>query len=216
MNKLNTREELTAFRKVCEEALKCETKQILVCGGTGCVAGGSLDIFAKLKELLEEKNIPVEVELADEPHGAVVGMKKSGCHGFCEMGPLVRIEPQGWLYTKVELEDCEEIVEKTVIAGENIERLAYKQDGKVYRRQEEIPFYEKQTRVVLEHCGHINATSIKDYLAKGGYIALEKALFEMTGDDIIKEVSDQTACVSHLFNICCCQCGAVHVQYTLI
>ena len=190
MNKLNTREELTAFRKVCEEALKCETKQILVCGGTGCVAGGSLDIFAKLKELLEEKNIPVEVELADEPHGAVVGMKKSGCHGFCEMGPLVRIEPQGWLYTKVELEDCEEIVEKTVIAGENIERLAYKQDGKVYRRQEEIPFYEKQTRVVLEHCGHINATSIKDYLAKGGYIALEKALFEMTGDDIIKEVSD--------------------------
>ena len=62
MNKLNTREELTAFRKVCEEALKCETKQILVCGGTGCVAGGSLDIFAKLKELLEEKNIPVEVE----------------------------------------------------------------------------------------------------------------------------------------------------------
>ena len=190
MNKLNTREELTAFRKVCEEALKCETKQILVCGGTGCVAGGSLDIFAKLKELLEEKNIPVEVELADEPHGAVVGMKKSGCHGFCEMGPLVRIEPQGWLYTKVKLEDCEEIVEKTVIAGENIERLAYKQDGKVYRRQEEIPFYEKQTRVVLEHCGHINATSIKDYLAKGGYIALEKALFEMTGDDIIKEVSD--------------------------
>ena len=125
------------------------------------MAGGSLQIFDRLKELLEKSNIPVEVELAhDDPHGDVVGLKKSGCHGFCEMGPLVRIEPQGWLYTKVKLSDCEEIVEKTIIGGENIERLAYKQNGNVYLKQEEIPFYKKQTRLVLEHCGHINATSI--------------------------------------------------------
>jgi NADH:ubiquinone oxidoreductase subunit F (NADH-binding)/(2Fe-2S) ferredoxin len=130
------------------------------------------------------------VELADEPHGDVVGMKKSGCHGFCEMGPLVRIEPQGWLYTKVKLEDCEEIVEKTIIGGENIERLAYKQNSTIYKKQEEIPFYKKQTRLVLESCGHINATSIKDYLAMGGYTALEKALFDMTPSSIVKEVSD--------------------------
>ena len=169
MNRLMSREELAQFRAVCEKALSFETKKILVCGGTGCVAGGSLNIYAKLKELLEERNIPVEVDLAEDPHGDVVGLKKSGCHGFCEMGPLVRIEPQGWLYTKVKLEDCEEIVEKTIIGGENIERLSYKLNGKVYRKQEEIPFYKKQTRIVQEHCGHINATSIRGYLAIGGY-----------------------------------------------
>ena len=127
MTKLGSREELTALREVCRKALEAEKTRILVCGGTGCVAGGSLGIFARLKELLEKKNINVEVELAHEPHGDVVGMKKSGCHGFCEMGPLVRIEPQGWLYTKVKQEDCEEIVNRTIIGGEMIDRLVYKQ-----------------------------------------------------------------------------------------
>ena len=190
MNKLRSRDELVAFRAACKKALGYEKAKILVCGGTGCVAGGSLDIYACMQELLAAKGIPVEVELAEEPHGNVVGIKKSGCHGFCEMGPLVRIEPQGWLYTKVGVEDCEEIVEKTIIGGENIERLAYKQNGKVYTKQEEIPFYEKQTRLVLESCGHINSTSIREYLAIGGYSALEKALFDMTSESIIKEVSD--------------------------
>ena len=117
MHKLLSRNDLIELRKACESAFAAETKKILVCGGTGCVAGGSLNIYARLKELLEARGIPVEVELAEEPHGEVVGMKKSGCHGFCEMGPLVRIEPQGWLYTKVKLEDCEEIVEKTILKG---------------------------------------------------------------------------------------------------
>ena len=169
MDKLNSRADLIALREECVKAFEAEKTKILVCGGTGCVAGGSLDIYARLKELLEERGIPVEVELAHEPHDGVVGMKKSGCHGFCEMGPLVRIEPSGWLYTKVKLDDCEEIIEKTIIGGENIERLAYKQDGKVYQKQEEIPFYKKQTRVVLGSCGHINAGSVREYLAVGGY-----------------------------------------------
>ncbi len=190
MSKLYTRDDLIALRNECKIAFEAEKIKILVCGGTGCVAGGSLEIHARLKQLLEEKGLKVEVELAHEPHGDVVGMKKSGCHGFCEMGPLVRIEPMGWLYTKVKLSDCEEIVEKTVIGGENIERLAYKQDGKVYQKQEEIPFYKKQTRVVLGSCGHINATSVREYLAVGGYTALEKCLFEMTPEQIISEVSD--------------------------
>ncbi len=190
MNKLNSREELTALRKVCKAAFDGEKKKILVCGGTGCVAGGSLNIFDKLKGLLEEKGVNVDVELADEPHGDAVGMKKSGCHGFCEMGPLVRIEPQGWLYTKVKVEDCEEIVEKTILGGEMIERLVYKQNGEIYPKQEEIPFYKKQTRVVLESCGHINASSIREYIALGGYTALEKCLFDVTPDDIINEVSE--------------------------
>lgn len=190
MSKLTSREDLIAFRDLCSKALALETKKILVCGGTGCVAGGSLDIYDRLLTLIKEKGLPVEVDLADEPHGEVIGMKKSGCHGFCEMGPLVRVEPQGWLYTKVKLDDCEEIVEKTIIGGENIERLAYKINGEVYQKQEDIPFYSKQTRLVLESCGHINATSIKGYIGTGGYQALEKALFEMSPEDIVNEVSD--------------------------
>ena len=190
MNRIGSREEFSAFREKCADAFRRETKKILVCGGTGCVAGGSLEIYDRLKELLIGKGITVDVELADEPHGDVVGLKKSGCHGFCEMGPLVRIDPQGWLYTKVKLEDCEEIVEETIVKGLPVERLAYRQDGKIYQKQEEIPFYKKQTRLVLGSCGHINASSIREYIALGGYSALEKALFEMTSAEIIQEVSD--------------------------
>ena len=189
-HKLNSRSELNALRNVCRQALAAEKTKILVCGGTGCVAGGSLDIYAKLQELLKEKEIPAEVELAEEPHGEVVGVKKSGCHGFCEMGPLVRIDPNGWLYTKVKLTDCEEIIDETVVNGRFIERLGYKKEGAVIKKQEEIPFYNKQTRMVLESCGHINAGSIREYLAQDGYTALEKCLFEMSPDDIIREVSE--------------------------
>ena len=106
------------------------------------------------------------------------------------MGPLVRIEPYGYLYTKVKPADCEEIVEKTVMRGEHIERLAYKKNGVVFKKQEEIPFYKKQTRLVLEHCGHIDATSIKEYLGIGGYAAFEKALFDMSADEIIDEITE--------------------------
>ena len=74
------------------------------------------------------------------PHPEV---KKSGCHGFCEMGPLVRIEPYNYLYLKVKLEDCEEIFEKTILHGEPVTRLMYEDNGRVYETQEEIPFYAK-------------------------------------------------------------------------
>ncbi len=189
-HKLQSRDELAALRAACKQAFAAEKTKILVCGGTGCVAGGSLDIYARLQELLKERGIPVEVELADEPHGDVVGIKKSGCHGFCEMGPLVRIEPNGWLYTKVQLSDCEEIVEETIQNGRFIERLGYKKEGEVIKKQEDIPFYKRQTRLVLESCGHINAGSIREYLALDGYSALEKCLFELSPDEIIHEVSE--------------------------
>lgn len=187
---LKSREELQIVRARYANSLEAENKKILVCAGTGCISSGSLEIYARLKELMEERGLPCTVELEEEPHGDVVGMKKSGCHGFCEMGPLVRIEPQGYLYTKVKLSDCEEIVEETIVKGGLVERLAYHQNGKAYEKQSDIPFYHKQTRLVLEHCGHIDATSIKEYLAIGGYSALEKALFEMDGDAIVREVSD--------------------------
>jgi len=186
---IKNRQELIAYREAVKKAYSTQTEKIIVCAGTGCVAGGSLKIYDRLKELMEERNINVSVELEVDPHDDSVGLKKSGCHGFCEMGPLMRIDPQGWLYTKVKLEDCEEIVEKTVIKGEHIERLAYKKNDTVYKKQEEIPFYQQQTRVVLEHCGRIDANSIGEYIAIGGYTALEKALFDMTADEIVDEMS---------------------------
>ena len=187
---IKTREELRKLREEYAASLAGEKKKILICAGTGCISSGSLVIYDELKKIMEERGLRVEVELAEEPHDDSVGLKKSGCHGFCEMGPLVRIEPQGWLYVKVKPADCEEIVENTIIGGEHIERLAYTKHGEVFKKQEEIPFYKKQTRHVLEHCGHIDATSIKEYLGIGGYRAFETALFDMDGEEIVQMISD--------------------------
>ena len=187
---IKTREELRKLREEYAASLAGEKKKILICAGTGCISSGSLVIYDELKKIMEARGLKVEVELAEEPHDDSVGLKKSGCHGFCEMGPLVRIEPQGWLYVKVKPADCEEIVEKTIIGCEHIERLAYAKHGEVFKKQEEIPFYKKQTRHVLEHCGHIDATSIKEYLGIGGYRAFETALFDMDGEEIVQMISD--------------------------
>ena len=188
--KIKTREELNAVTSQFKLSLDSQYKQILVCAGTGCVAGGSLDIYKRLREIIEEKGLKVTLELQEEPHNDMIGLKKSGCHGFCEMGPLLRIEPMGWLYIKVKVDDCEEIIEKSIILDEVVERLTYKEGDKRYSKQEEIPFYEKQTRVALENCGHINAESIEEYLGVGGYSATAKALFDMTSEEIVKEISE--------------------------
>ena len=187
---IKTREELRKLREIYAASLGEEDKKILICAGTGCISSGSLEIYDELKKIMEERGINVAVELKEEPHEHSVGLKKSGCHGFCEMGPLVRIEPQGWLYVKVKPEDCSEIIEKTIVGGEHIARLAYAKNGEIYKKQGEIPFYKKQTRHVLEHCGHIDATSIKEYLAIGGYSAFERALFDMNGDEIVGMIEE--------------------------
>lgn len=184
------REDLKTAHSVYKKSLDAQKKKILVCAGTGCVAGGALDIYSELIKLIEENGAECSVSLEKEPHDDSIGIKKSGCHGFCEMGPLVRIEPEGWLYIKVKPEDCAEIVKETILGGRVIDRLVYKKDGQIYPTQAEIPFYKKQTRLVLDHCGHIDATSIKEYLAFGGYQAFEKALFEMSADDVVKEVEE--------------------------
>jgi NADH-quinone oxidoreductase subunit F len=186
---LKTRSDLTRAREEFRKALDAQTRKILVCAGTGCVAGGALGLYDELKRLIAEAGAPLTVELDKESHDPSVGLKKSGCHGFCEMGPLVRVEPEGWLYTKVKLEDCPEIVRETVLNARAVERLAYRQDGIAYPRQQDIPFYRRQTRKVLEHCGATDATSIREYLAHGGYSALEKALFDRTETEIVDEVT---------------------------
>ena len=183
-------EEFRALQEKFIQARAREKRKVLVCCGTGCTAGGNLAVFEELKTQMAAHGAPYELSLNEGCGGDATGIKKSGCHGFCEMGPLVRIEPEGWLYTKVHAEDVQEIVEKTLLGGEFIERLGYHQDGMLYKRQEDIPFYKKQTRRVLEHCGHIDAESIEEYFSIGGYTALTKALFEMTGEEVIAEVSD--------------------------
>jgi NADH:ubiquinone oxidoreductase, NADH-binding (51 kD) subunit len=187
---LLNRNDLINARNSYKSSFAKEKKKILVCAGTGCVAGGSLEIYDELIRLMKQKGVNCEVALETEPHEETIGVKKSGCHGFCEMGPLVRIEPFGYLYIKVKLEDCEEIVDTTIVKDECVERLAYTKNGQIYRKQDEIPFYKKQTRVALEHCGHIDANSVEEYIAIGGYSAFEKVLFDMSGDEVIKQIDE--------------------------
>ncbi len=183
--KLESREDLQISRKQAINKIKKEDCRILICAGTGCLAGGSEKIYKKLKEMAEG----IEgISLEFGPEAAHIGVHQSGCHGFCEMGPLVRIEPWNYLYIKVKEEDCEEIFQKTVLKGQPVERLLYEQDGRIYPEQEKIPFYAKQTRLVLKNCGHINAEDMDEYIAMGGYEALEKALFEMSPVEIVEEI----------------------------
>ena len=185
--RIASREDLHEAARLAAEEMKSQTKRILICAGTGCLAGGSENIYHKLKTLAEQRG-DVEVEFG--PEIAHVGVKQSGCHGFCEMGPLVRIEPANYLYIKVKEEDCEEIFEETIVHDRPVERLLYELDGVRYPQQESIPFYAKQTRQVLKNCGHIDAENINEYLAVGGYHALEKALFEMTPEEVVQVVLD--------------------------
>lgn len=187
---LKTRQELQAYRNSAIKRMQAEQKRIIVCAGAGCVSKGALKIYDKFAELMKAKGIDFSLELQKDPHGDAIRLKESGCHGFCEVGPLVRIEPQGWLYIKVKVEDCEEIIDQTIVNGNCVERLAYTQDGVVYKEQKEIPFYKKQTRLILDNCDKIDATSIDEYLGMGGYTALEKALFDMTPEDIVNQISD--------------------------
>ena len=188
-----TREGFRAMRETAEEALRRSSSavNVLVCAGTGCIAGGSLKVCETLKEECQRRGLQVYVGLTEHSgEEKSLHIKMSGCHGFCEMGPLVHIEPLGVMYIHVKPEDCCEIVEKTVMRGEIIERLTYQRDGVSYPRQEDIPFYKKQHRVVLASCGTSDAEDLDEYIAKGGYSAFEKALFTMTPEAICKEISD--------------------------
>jgi len=191
MHKIENRQALNELCSQAKQTIENSKCRVLICAGTGCLAGGSAQIYERICELVKE-NPNVEVHFGPEiAHGdGEIGVKKSGCHGFCEMGPLMRIEPMGILYTKVSVDDCDEIFEKTILNGEIIDRLIYTQDGVQYQKQEEIPFYKKQTRLVLENCGHIDAEHMEEAIANGGYQALAKVLFEMKPEEVIQTISD--------------------------
>jgi NADH-quinone oxidoreductase subunit F len=186
--KINSITEFKEFSASAAKLLAKQKQKVIICAGTGCVAGGSLDIYAKIKTMIIEKGLFVDLELETEKEG--IGVKKSGCHGFCEMGPLMRIEPYNYLYVKVSPDDCQEIVETTLIQGKPVTRLMYGFEGKSYETQDSIPFYEKQTRLVLEHCGNIDAESLKEYAAKGGYSSFVKVLTEMSPDEVCNVISE--------------------------
>lgn len=184
-DRISSKEALQDLRKRAKDRINSIPIRVLICAGTGCIAGGAQDIYDNLSELVKnDENIEIKFE-EEVPHPEI---KKSGCHGFCEMGPLMRIEPLDILYVKVKPEDCDEIYNKTICNKDVIERLLYTQNGKIYQSQESIPFYEKQTRLVLKNCGHIDAENIEEYIAVGGYEALEKVLFEMDKETAIEEI----------------------------
>ena len=166
--------------------------RILVCSGTGCIATGSDKIHKLFQELVKEApGILLEFTPHEEAeHDKLVGVKKTGCQGFCELGPLVRIQKgdQVIQYVKVQPEDCRDIFEQTVLGDVILERLLYHKDEQKYVQPSEIPFIAKQTRIVLENCGKLDAESLNEYLAAGGFLALEKAMTRMTRDEVIDEI----------------------------
>ena len=179
MERINSPQALEGYRK--EVIGKRDPSQacITICTGTGCHASGCHKVVEAFKKVL-----------SDHPKGHQVSLRMTGCHGFCEKGPLVVIHPQKILYQKVKPEHCQEIFEETILNGKIIDSLLYAHPttGEKISHEEDVPFYKKQMRIIFGNNGNIDPTSIEDYIAVGGYRALPKALFSMTPEAIIKEV----------------------------
>ncbi len=181
---------LAEIKKTCETAFARQKSRFLICAGTGCVLGGALDVYNEFVRLLTEKGHTADVELVFEGGETEAGVAISGCHGFCQMGPLVRFEPKGVFYTLVKVGDVAEIIAASLEQDAVVERLLYKNpDGSKCLTEEEIPFYKKQQRIVLSRCGHINPEDIREYIAIGGYQALANALSQHTPEQIIDMVT---------------------------
>src|SRR5690554_6602279 len=150
---------------------------MIVCAGTGCVAGGALEIYEEFERIINEQNLESRVDLIKEVEE--ISVKKSKCPGLCEAGPLVRIEPDDILYSKVKVENCKDIINESILHGNYIEKLLFNIDNQLYVSKDSIPFYLNQSRLVLKDCGQIDPESIEEYIAHGGYLALAKALDKM-------------------------------------
>jgi len=163
-------------------------RRIVLCGGTGCVANGALKVRDALVEQLKSANMDVVVEIKSEEghnYDKAVYVSKSGCQGFCQQGPLMHIEPEHILYTKVKVADVPAIVEKTLKNGEIIEELLYTnpRNGEHCKGNAEIPFQNRQHRMVMKNC-MIEPENIAEYIARGGYEGARKAVQEMTPEEV--------------------------------
>ena len=156
---------------------------ISVCSGTGCRAYSSIEILDGMQRELSK-------QAGDHPDKVKnIILKKTGCHGFCEKGPIVVIFPEEICYLKTKLEDVSEIVEKT-INGEIVERLLYKDEEGIKIKESDIPFYKYQKRVILNDNSRLDPDNIEDYIMLGGYQALSKVLTEMTPGQVIDTIKE--------------------------
>ncbi|MFA5570752.1 MAG: NADH-ubiquinone oxidoreductase-F iron-sulfur binding region domain-containing protein [Sphaerochaetaceae bacterium] len=151
---------------------------ILVCGGTACESTKANDIFEALIAESKAQGVGDEVQIV-----------KTGCFGFCEQGPIVKILPEDSFYVQVTPADAQELIAEHVIKGREVKRLLYNKEGsRKHAKVEDIEFYQKQFRIVLRNCGFIDPENIDEYIARDGYGALEKVLFEMSDEDVINEL----------------------------
>ena len=151
---------------------------VLVCGGTACCSSGGTTVVETFKKELEAAGLKDKVQVV-----------VTGCLGFCEQGPIVKILPQGTFYVQVKPEDVKEIVAEHLVKGRVVQRLCYDpEQAKKLVAEANIPFYQKQYRIVLRNCGIIDPEKIEDYIARDGYKAIEKVLFEMTPEQVVEEI----------------------------
>jgi len=180
---------LMAYAATVRKVYEQRKMEIRVCAGPGCLARGARDIYTSINALLgnhkaelKEKKLEVGVELV---------AKSTGCHGMCEAGPLVTFEPSKLLYSRVKPKDAAEIVEKTVLKDEVIERLLFnpsKNGDNPVKQYTDIHFYALQTKVALRNVGVVDPLSLDDFIATGGFAAFAKALTEMTPQQVVAEV----------------------------
>ncbi len=174
--KLTDMEQLDSVRSQLTEKTQ-DIRTVTLCGGTGCRASESEKLLVLLRKAITERNLDITI-------------KETGCHGLCENGPLMVIRPDNIFYQRLKPADIEEIVERSLIKQEIIERLQYKEPetGHKLLRENDIPFYKKQQRVVFAQNGHIDPKSIEDYIISGGYSTLARVLSDLKPDEIINEV----------------------------
>ena len=153
---------------------------ILVCGGTGCESAKAHEIYENLEKEVEAYGLKDQVQVV-----------KTGCFGFCEQGPIVKVLPEEAFYVQVQPGHAREIIEEHIVKGRPVSRLLYNQHKDDKRSKvgiEHINFYQKQFRIVLRNCGIINPEVIDEYISRDGYLALEKVLFSMTPEQVIEEL----------------------------
>ncbi|MGD2048127.1 MAG: NADH-quinone oxidoreductase subunit NuoF [Chloroflexota bacterium] len=173
--------EISAEQPTKDWPTRIATTCVTICGGTGCRVYGSEDVYQAFREELARLNLDGKINIS---------IKETGCHGFCEQGPLVVIRPQEIMYTHIRPKDVSEIISKTILGNEVIERLLYTdpRTGEAIRTESEVPFYKHQKRVILDLNGHINPFEIDEYIEAGGYKALETALTQMSPEKVIDEI----------------------------